>query len=101
MKNTLLVLLVSIFIYSCGGGEWSTQSKNNFLNACVQEAKSYASESQAYSYCNCCLDKLQKIYDEDAFATEEAKMYMGLSTSEEFNQNMAEVVVECAIAFTE
>jgi len=101
MKNTLLVLLVSIFIYSCGGGgEWSSQTKNNFLNSCVQEAKSYASESQAYSYCNCCLDKFQKIYDENTFAEEEAKMYMGLS-NDEFNQNMAKIVVECAVALTE
>ena len=81
---------------SCeSNNEWGAEIKKNFLEACVEEASIYATESSSYSYCDCCLVELQKTYDQESYMKEEAKLLMGLPTSSEFNDNMANTAVQC------
>jgi len=97
MKNLKLFIIINLFIISCGSNnEWSSEVKRNFLDGCVEEARIYAEESSAYSYCNCALVEIQKIYDEESFNKEETKMIMGMPTSEKFNNHMADIVIKCS-----
>ena len=99
MKKIFIVYLL-LFLYSCGNNtnEWSSEIKKGFLDACVLEAVKGEgiNELTAYSYCDCCVVELQKIYDEKSFSVETMKIEMGLETSEKFNNDMAETVLVCA-----
>ena len=94
MNNNIIKVLAVVVITGCGGGKWSEETKAVFIDACIEEANSYADKSSSYSYCECCVVELEKIYDEESFQKEEAKILMGLATSEKFNNDMANTVLE-------
>ena len=98
MKNIKFFIITSLLIISCENknNEWSPEVKRNFLDGCFAEANIHAAESSAYSYCDCALVELQKIFAQEDFTKEELKMAMGLQTSEKFNNAFAEVIVKCA-----
>jgi len=98
MKNIKFFILISLFLISCGNNnhQWSSETKKDFLDACVQEAITDSDESSAYSYCDCVLNEFMKIYDEESFAKEELKMVMGLPTSEKFSDDFANIVFKCS-----
>ena len=97
MKNIIKLLFIGLFIISCeNNNKWSAENKRTFLYSCVEEASTYAEESSAYSYCDCCLVEIQKTYDEESFSKEEVKMMMGVATSDKFNNDMANIVIKCS-----
>lgn len=61
MKN-ILFLLLSIFIYSCGGKsvEWSKARQNEFVKSCMSNSRQLGSNSKPY--CECMAGKVKTKY---------------------------------------
>jgi len=72
-----LMTLAAIFFMSCNNSsdtastsgdstkhsttsQWSRDDENEFLAACVDNAKARYSEDTSYSYCRCVLEKIKK-----------------------------------------
>ena len=67
MKNNILFIFAVISLVSCGGEQWSSHVQNNFLNECDSEARKYTSSKAASNYCECTLEKMMNLYDEESF----------------------------------
>ena len=80
MKNNILFIFAVISLVSCGGEQWSSHVQNNFLNECDSEARKYTSSKAASNYCECTLEKMMNLYDEESFLMGNEK-YSGRKSS--------------------
>ena len=62
MKKRLLFFLAIIFISACRSA-WNQTNEQTFYNACLDDAKTWASSpEQAAAYCNCVIPKIKQKY---------------------------------------
>ncbi len=103
MKNIKIIFILSLLLVSCGdkgGGNWSAEMKATFMDSCVGEASLEIDAFTARDYCDCCVVELQKRYDMESFVSETMKMELG-NPSDNFSEDMTEVIIECAGRFME
>lgn len=66
MKTTkiqlALLIVISLFISSCGQKGWTEQEKKDFLKGCVKANKARLSEKTAQKVCECMLNKMVTKY---------------------------------------
>ncbi len=58
----VLLMVVSLLIYSCGQKGWSEQEKKDFIKGCVKSNKGRISEEASKEGCECMLNKIMKKY---------------------------------------
>ena len=99
--NTVVGIIVAVVIlgviiwYFNSGYTWSNEEKNEFLSACVGEARNMgADEEIATLYCECCLDKLQDDYDAFTFV-EKFLAWENGNADYKFEQSMVEIAGAC------
>ena len=86
-----LVLVVILFT-ACSqdkkpdpGVRWDMKDQNDFIENCVENAKTGIGEAKARKYCDCMLEKVMKRYP-DVNDTEEMTMGETVELAKECNQ---------------
>lgn len=66
MRSHLSLLLLATLLFACSSNEtkkaqgpnWTTYSKNTFMQKCVEQAGSQMLPKEADNYCNCIMEKM-------------------------------------------
>ncbi len=62
MKRILVILAVSLSLYSCQG-RWTQSDKDSFYNACVDDTKKWVDDpGKVKTYCDCVMIKVLEKY---------------------------------------
>lgn len=94
MKKVFLVSMVSLGIWSCGGGNsdgWSSAEQQAYLNGCMSSGVQTAEKEEI---CKCTLDPIMKKYSFSEYGELEGALMSG-NGSLEFSEFILEVSFGC------